>query len=286
MEPINELSPCDRAGVLDLASAAGSADGAAPLNEEATLSLARNDALHWLVREGNRLRGYAQWQPGNDTGQLVVHPHHRRARLGTALLDGLRRTATPSVWAFGTLPSARAFAEASGLAPVRGLTMMQRTLANEPCATPPDGITLRGFTEADTGSFLALNAVAFAHHREQGHFTSADFQSRRSEDWWDPAGLILAIKDGRPCGFHWTKRHDAATGEVYVLGVSPETGGRGLGRALLQAGLSRLFHDGATRAILYVDADNKPALGLYRKTGFTDIRTDTLYGPGSDVLSR
>lgn len=284
MEPTNELTPEDRADVIELAAAAKAADGTPPLNEEATLALVRDDALHWLLRDGNRLCGYAQWQPSNATGQLVVHPHHRRAQLGTALLGGLRRAAQPRVWAFGTLAPARAFADARGLAPVRGLTMMRRALADEPNPVPPNGITLRGFTAADADAFIALNAAAFAHHPEQGHFTAADLQTRQAEAWWDPEGLILAIEDDQLRGFHWTKRHDAATGEVYVLGVAPDAGRRGLGRVLLQAGLTQLTRDGATQVILYVDADNETALALYRKAGFAVVHTDTLYGPtGSPV---
>ncbi len=288
MEPITSLSPDERLAVIDLAAAAEAADGTPPLNEEATLALMRDDALHWLARDEDAggaddapIVGYAQWQPQNGTGQLVVHPHHRRRRIGTALLDGLRRSAQTRVWAFGSHAPARAFAAARGLTPVRGLTMMERVLADEPAPTPPEGITLRGFTDADTEGFLAVNAAAFAHHPEQGHFNAADLAARQHESWWEPEGLILAVEGDDVRGFHWTKRHDATTGEVYVLGVSPDAGGRGLGTVLLQAGLSRLADGGATRVILYVEADNEPALALYRKAGFTVVHTDTLFGPAA-----
>ena len=281
MEPINTLEPQDRLAVIELAAAAEAADGTPPLNEEATLALMRDDALHWLVRDGDTVIGYAQWQPANATGQLVVHPHHRRQRVGTALLDGLRSRAQTRVWAFGTHAPARAFAAARGLAAVRGLTMMERALADEPAPTVPAGIALRGFTDADADAFLAVNAAAFVHHPEQGHFSAADLAARQAEDWWEPEGLILAVEGDDVRGFHWTKRHDATTGEVYVLGVDPRAAGKGLGKVLLQAGLSRLADGGATRVILYVEADNEPALALYRRAGFTTVHTDTLYGPAT-----
>lgn len=279
MEPTDTLEPQDRLAVIELAAAAEAADGTPPLNEEATLALMRDDALHWLVRDGDAVVGYAQWQPNNATGQLVVHPHHRRQRIGSSLLDGLRSRAKTRVWAFGTHAPARAFAAARGLAPVRGLTMMERILADETAPAVPEGITLRGFTDADADAFLAVNAAAFVHHPEQGHFSAADLAARQAEDWWEPDGLILAVEGDEVLGFHWTKRHDATTGEVYVLGVDPRASGKGLGKVLLQAGLSRLADGGATRVILYVEADNEPALALYRRAGFEVVHTDTLYGP-------
>ncbi|QIK71745.1 mycothiol synthase [Propioniciclava coleopterorum] len=279
MEPTDSLEPQDRLAVIELAAAAEAADGTPPLNEEATLALMRDDALHWLARDGDAVVGYAQWQANNATGQLVVHPHHRRQRIGSSLLDGLRSRAKTRVWAFGTHAPARAFAAARGLAPVRGLTMMERVLADETAPAVPEGITLRGFTDADADAFLAVNAAAFVHHPEQGHFSAADLAARQAEDWWEPEGLILAVEGDEVLGFHWTKRHDATTGEVYVLGVDPRASGKGLGKVLLQAGLSRLADGGATRVILYVEADNEPALALYRRAGFEVVHTDTLYGP-------
>lgn len=279
MEPIDTLEASDRLAVIELAAAAEAADRTPPLNEEATLALLRDDARHWLVRDRATVVGYAQWQPGNATGQLVVHPHHRRHGIGTALLEALRTHTTTRVWAFGTLPQAQRFAAARGLRPVRGLTMMERVLADEPAPIVPEGITLRGYTDADADAFLAVNAAAFVHHPEQGHFSAADLAARQAEDWWEPEGLILAVEDDAVRGFHWTKRHDTTTGEVYVLGVSPSAAGRGLGTVLLQAGLSRLAHGGAHRVILYVEADNEPALALYQRAGFTTVHTDTLYGP-------
>ena len=113
---------------------------------------------------------------------------------------------------------------------------------------------------------------------EEATLALARDDARQHEDWWEPEGLILATQGASLLGFHWTKRHDADTGEVYVLGVSPQEAGRGLGKVLLQAGLARLARGGATRVILYVDAGNDAAVALYRKAGFQVEHTDTLFG--------
>ncbi len=264
--------------MIDLAASAERNDATPPLNEEATLALARDDARHWLIQPDGELIGYAQEQPANRTAQIVVAPQHRRAGVGSSLLAALRGETAPDVWAFGTGAPAQGFAAARGLVPIRGLSMMERVLADEPEPVVPPGVSLRGYTDADADAFLALNAAAFAHHPEQGHFSAADLAARQHEDWWEPEGLILATQGASLLGFHWTKRHDADTGEVYVLGVSPQEAGRGLGKVLLQAGLARLARGGATRVILYVDAGNDAAVALYRKAGFQVEHTDTLFG--------
>lgn len=278
MQPASELSSDQRDQVLALVAAAESIDGTAPLNEEARLQLGRPGATHWLSADVDAVVAYAQWQDANASAQLVVHPDHRRHGLGTALLDAVRAgRPDAAVWAFGDSPAAQGFADARGLAPTRSLLVLERPLTDPRPAEPPDGITLRGFTDADADAFLATNAAAFAGHPEQGHFAAADLAARQGEGWWDPAGLILAEDADGIAGFHWTKRHDAATGEVYVLGVHPRAAGRGLGRVLLEAGLAHLAVDGANRVILYVDAANTAAVRLYERGGFSLHHADTLY---------
>ena len=66
-------------------------------------------------------------------------------------------------------------------------------------------------------------------------------------------------------------------GEVYVIGIDPSHRGTGLGRALLVAGLRLLAARGLPQAMLYVDAANTPAIGLYSSLGFTHWDTDVLY---------
>lgn len=279
MEPLTSLTPDQRAAVRALADAAEASDGVSPLNEEARLQLDRHGALHWLATDADAIVGYAQWQQANATGQLVVHPDHRRAGHATSLLAALTAdVAEPALWAFGDLHAAQRFAAAVGMVPGRGLHIMERALApGEGGRRPPEGVRLRSFTPDDADAFLAVNGAAFADHPEQGHFSADDLAHRQAESWWDPGGLILAEDAEGVVGFHWTKRHDDTTGEVYVLGVHPRGAGRGLGGVLLDAGLAYLAGGGNTRVILYVDAGNTPAVGLYERSGFHIGHTDTLY---------
>lgn len=83
--------------------------------------------------------------------------------------------------------------------------------------------------------------------------------------------------DGQVVGFHWTKRHDQTTGEVYVLAVHPDHGGHGLGRALLEAGLAHLEAVGCTQVHLYVEGSQERVVRLYESARFDRISMDTAY---------
>jgi mycothiol synthase len=141
----------------------------------------------------------------------------------------------------------------------------------------------------DDQAWLDLNAAAFAHHPEQGRWTTEDLQRRMEEPWFDPAGFFLAERSDPPrlVGFHWTKVHSGEVdraeqghppiGEVYVVGVDAAERGNGLGRALTIVGLRHLQSLGLRDVMLYVDADNAPAVRLYENLGFTRYDTDVMF---------
>ncbi len=62
-----------------------------------------------------------------------------------------------------------------------------------------------------------------------------------------------------------------------MLGVDPDRAARGLGSALLAAGLDLLAARGLDEVDLYVEADNAPALALYRRAAFRDAAVDVQY---------
>jgi mycothiol synthase len=285
------LSPAQRDEVLRLIGAATASDAVAPLSEHVMLHLRYDGTagLDLTTAMAGHVAGYAYLEvddAGLASGELVVDPAHRRHGAGRALLGVMAAQAGDRplrVWAHGDLPAAAALAQAAGLHRVRALWQMRRSLRDplpEPLV-PPD-VTLRTFVPGtDEDEWLRLNAAAFAHHPEQGAWTRADLDMREREDWFDPAGFFLAERSGRLVGFHWTKVHDAVTGEVYVVGVDPAAHGGGLGRALTVTGL-RYLRDvrSLTEVMLYVDESNRAAVRMYEKLGFTCSTTDVMYGTG------
>lgn len=60
----------------------------------------------------------------------------------------------------------------------------------------------------------------------------------------------------------------AGLGEVYAIYVDPEAQGRGIGRALMDAGVRGLATRGFAEAILWVFEANVPARGFYERMGW------------------
>lgn len=306
------LSVKERAAVESLVDAAARVDGVRALDEQATLRLRTSatapptsataaSSVHVLAGDGST--GYARLDrppddgaAGDASGDVVVHPDHRRHGLGRALVDGLKAEAADTplrVWAHGPHPGAGPLAAATGFTPVRHLAWMRRALVGPEAPPLPDlaapvGVTIRTFSPGrDEEAWLSANAAAFADHLEQGRWTRADLDARLEAPWFDPQGFFVAAGDGtrgRLVGFHWTKVHErpvrnepGPVGEIYVLGVIPDAQGGGLAKALAVAGLRYLRDRGLRTVGLYVESDNRAAVGLYEKLGFVVAGTDVMY---------
>jgi mycothiol synthase len=284
------------AEVRRIAESASTYDGRDVLNEAALLTL-RNRGLGTgvllLAEEtdpaggaGEPL-GFAYVHGLSGTGRpeldLAVAPSARRRGVGRALVAGVDAALTGiplTAWSHGDHPGAAALADRTGFRPVRALWLMRRPGDVPVPEADTSRFRLRPFRPgADDAAFLALNAEAFADHPEQGGLDRHGLLERTAQDWFDPVGFLVAeTPDGDGlAGFHWTKVHpgEPVVGEVYVIGVAPAAQGTGLGRELLSAGLEHLRSRGVGEVVLYVEADNVPAVRLYRSFGFTHDTQDT-----------
>jgi len=301
-----ELTTARVAEILALVRNARLADGVAPLSEHVMLHLRYHGSASaspdpkpgrdFVLTADGAIAGYAYIDPpasaspeSDVSGELVIHPGHRRQGLGRALAGELAAAAgrhALRLWAHGDLPAAGQLARTMHFDRFRALWQMRRPL-DAPLDPPvlPAGRELRTFVPGqDEDEWLGLNGRAFAKHPEQGAWTRHDLELREQEPWFDPAGFFLATADGRMTGFHWTKVHppeqdpaSPAIGEIYVVGVDPAEQGSGLGRALTLAGLHHLRDLGLAQVMLYVDEDNAPAIRMYEALGFTRARVDAMY---------
>jgi mycothiol synthase len=306
MDPMPSRTPAVHRGPLDgptagevraLAQAAEDHDGVPPLSEQPLLQLESGaDAVHLLARaDDGALAGYAQLDLGAPdvvAAELVVAPVARRSGIGHGLLEAARQVAAQDpdaprslrVWAHGDLPAARALTVDAGMSVVRELWQMTLDLDEHPVEASevvlPNGVSVRAFVPGqDEEAWRWLNARAFAHHPEQGRLTREDLAARMAEPWFDPAGFLLAERDGVLLGSVWTKVHppegeDGPIGEIYVVGVDPDAQGLGLGKALTALGLAHLASRGLHRVMLYTDADNTVAVRTYTRAGFVRSAVD------------
>ncbi|HEX6921085.1 MAG TPA: mycothiol synthase [Actinomycetes bacterium] len=304
VEVVGRLSAEEVRAVALLVEAATEADGVRPLSEHVALHLRYGgDApvRNVLVYAGDELAAYGHLDVTDEvagaSAEIVVHPAHRLRGLGSLTVRATLEE-TPDgrlrLWAHGEHPAAAAMARAMGFRRSRSLWQMRRSLyAALPSPVVPAGVTVRAFEPGlDDEAWVRLNSLVFRDHPEQGDWDPDDLHRRMREPWFDPAGFFLAEREGRLVGFHWTKVHGGdghghghghePIGEVYVVGVDPAEHGTGLGKALTLIGLRHLRHLGLPDAMLYVDADNAPAIGLYTRLGFTRWETDVMFSRGAE----
>jgi mycothiol synthase len=290
----------DRAEIERLVTAVKHADGVSAWSEAALLDLASptGHGRHLVVRaDDGALAAWAHVDagaPDDVVVELGVAPTARRHGIAavlarTILDDPAVRPGHARVWAHGERPGTTELATALGLTRDRELWMMRRPADADPLPAqrPAEGVTIGPLRVGqDEPDVVAVNARAFAWHPEQGTMTVDDVARREQEPWFDAEGFLLAREDGSGelLGFHWTKVHpDGArdggpVGEVYVVGVDPDAQGRGLGGALTLAGLHHLAGRGLDEVVLYVEADNAPAVATYRRLGFEVDATDVSFG--------
>ncbi len=281
------------AEVTQLLDAVEKADNRKPLNDHLWIDLrqgGRPGFAGLIARHQHTGQpiAYCQISRGNDSWalDLVVDPQHRNEtlNLGTALLGEAAELISDEGgghvhwWVYGATSVHDALATHINLHAGRALLQMHVTL---PLAQQVINATTQVATQSfrvgiDEDAWLTVNNRAFSSHSEQGGWTKQILQSRQSEKWFNPNGLLLYFLSGENkqtlVAFCWTKidrESDPKVGEIYVIAVDPQFHGQGLGRSLTVAGLNSLATAGATTGMLFVDKDNIAAIATYTKLGFT-----------------
>jgi mycothiol synthase len=309
---LNYTDAASSARLRTLAAAAERVDGYAPLNEQVLFDLAAGTRTAWIAtsaglptKQGNAATvdtapvDTALVVTGGGELDLVVHPEHRRLGVANAILGVVLTEpslvgseAVSTAWAHGDHPGARVLAHHYHFAAARTLLQLRLALTDSlgaPIApsegqpAPSSDAKIEAFRPGrDDSDWVGLNALVFAGHPEQGGLTLNDLAARQQEPWFEADDFLIARDDaGRMVGYNWLKVEEDI-GEIYVVGVHPDAAGRGLGRALMQAGLTRLRDRGCRTAALYVEADSLAPVHLYRSLGFTDFTVDVQYRLAAD----
>ena len=283
------LSTTDAAALATfhrVATAAQAFDRYAPFNEQALFDLHSGRRTGYLVRTNELVVGAALG--GRGEIDLVISPEYRRRGFGRSAARELSATEPNGLtaWSHGDHPAARALASELRFVAARTLLELRKPLLDSEveasASVGASALVGNGSISAfrpgvDNAEWVALNALVFATHPEQGAITEADLEARQAESWFNSSDfLILRDGEGRMIGYNWLKV-DGEIGEIYVVGVQAESAGRGLGRVLMHAGLERLANAGCTTAALYVEADSVGPVHLYRTLGFVNHTVDVQY---------
>jgi len=101
------------------------------------------------------------------------------------------------------------------------------------------------------------------------------YDLRRNALWTILRNKMLFVANGQ----RYRTRGDA---QLLNVAVHPDAQGRGLGGALTLAGLHHLAGRGLAEVVLYVEADNAPAVATYRRLGFEVDAVAVSFGPPAD----
>lgn len=130
---------------------------------------------------------------------------------------------------------------------------------------------------ADLGAMVAIERRAFSDP-----WSEASFREALASAW--TFGLVAQLARG-VVGY-FIAREVAGTGEVLNLAVAPESRRRGVGGALLDAGLAALRHRRVSEVFLEVRESNRAAQALYLGHGFRPVGQRAAYyrNPKEDAL--
>jgi [ribosomal protein S18]-alanine N-acetyltransferase len=136
---------------------------------------------------------------------------------------------------------------------------------------------IRSAVPADAAPLVQIERRCFSDP-----WSEASFREALESPW--TFGLV-AQNSGGIAGY-LIGREVAGTGEVLNLAVSPDCRRRGLARALLRAGLSRLRKRHVEEVYLEVRESNRSAQALYLSSGFRPVGQRAAYyrNPKEDAL--
>ncbi len=113
-----------------------------------------------------------------------------------------------------------------------------------------------------------LNTELSATYTEEG---ATHFRLDAEEVAEGRGVFLVAYHDNQPVGCGALRKLDESTAEIKRMYVAPESRGRGVGRAVLNALEKEARNLGASRIVLETGARQKEASALYESDGFEPI---------------
>lgn len=218
-----------------------------------------------------------------------VHPEHRRKRLATKLLwhatNRARELGAKVVHvnvAEDNVVAGRVLSKL-GFSPIRRFLELRLNIADiweldiGPAATGCRYLQLN-----EENKLTQLQNCAFADTWGYNPNTVEEIAFQTSLSSFSLHDIMLVHEGDKAIGYCWIGTifergiPSARVGRILMLGVVPDYRGRGIGKKLLLAGITRLKSKGLQVAELTVDSENEAACALYKSLGF-EVQTSTLW---------
>ncbi len=135
-----------------------------------------------------------------------------------------------------------------------------------------DGLAIVTFDPALRDHFRRLN-IAWLERYFKVEPIDEQVLGHPEEEILAPGGEILfALLDGQVVGTVGLKVEDDASFELTKMAVDERWQGKGYGQCLLETAVELARRRGMSRVVLYTQTALKPAISLYRKNGFAEMR--------------
>jgi len=240
----------------------------------------------FVAETAGKIVGFIDITPELKTGRVIldclVQPEHRGKGLGRQLLAGATRRAKDLKAKLVRVNVRQDNTAAKKVLPRLGFRVVRRFLelrlpldeVHLPDSAPGT-FTLRHLQPEETDKLTRIQNRCFAGVWGYNPNTTEEIAYYVNLSHSSPENIILISDADKPVGYCWTEITCAAEaaesekkGRIYMLGADPDYRGRGIGKAVLSAGLAYLKSKGMCTAELTVDSENKAARVLYRSTGF------------------
>ena len=168
-----------------------------------------------------------------------------------------------------------------GMDVVKSLWKMRWQQEEVPEVNLPAGFATRSLVMGQDEQVLTdLQNVAFEENWGFSPNTVEQIRSRVKHNSGGPEGILLITEAGKPAAYNWTMffaDEREPNGIIAMTGVRPEYRGRGIGRAVVAAGIAHLVERGVKYVDLEVESENTPARELYLKLGFRKMGSSVWY---------
>ena len=216
-----------------------------------------------------------------------VLKEHRGKGIGKALLREVVQHAEAlgvdalHVEAGVTHSDAKHLLSSHGMEVVKSLWKMRWECEDVPEVNLPIGFATRSFVMGQDEHVLTeLQNVAFEENWGFSPNTVEQIRVRVKHNSGGPESIIFITENGKPAAYNWTMffaDEREPSGIVAMTGVHPEYRGRGIGRAVVTAGIAHLVARGASYVDLEVESENTPARELYLNLGFGKVGRSVWY---------